>query len=57
MEVPPDSKGKKLPIQFKVPIYPPGIRPYKMQKKLRLMRGPEDIHTELLHKQFGVVVC
>ena len=56
VEVPPDSRGKKLPIMYKVPIYPPTVRPYKMQKRLRLMRGPETIHTELLHKQYGVML-
>ncbi|XP_003704196.2 large ribosomal subunit protein uL16m isoform X1 [Megachile rotundata] len=45
----------KLRIVNKVPQYPPGTRPFKMQKKLRLMRGPELKHNTLLHKQYGVM--
>lgn len=40
----------------KVPQYPPNIRPPKMQKKLRFMRGPEPLHNFLLHKQYGIMV-
>lgn len=40
----------------KVPQYGASQRPFKMQKKLRLMRGPEPIHTDFIHKQFGIVV-
>lgn len=39
----------------KVPQYAPGIRPPKMQKKLKLMRGPEPVHNFLLHKQYGIM--
>ncbi|XP_028134603.1 39S ribosomal protein L16, mitochondrial [Diabrotica virgifera virgifera] len=39
----------------KVPQLPPSIRPPKMQKKLKLMRGPEQVHTFLLHKQYGIM--
>lgn len=46
----------KLGIQPKVPQYPVSMRPFKMQKKLRLMRGPERVHTEFIHKQFGIIV-
>ncbi|XP_057336234.1 39S ribosomal protein L16, mitochondrial [Microplitis mediator] len=45
----------KLKIMDKVPQYPPSIRPFKMQRKTRLMRGPEPIHTSLIHKQYGIV--
>lgn len=46
----------KLKLLEKVPQYPAGIRPPKMQKKLRLMRGPEEIHNKLIHKQYGIMV-
>lgn len=39
----------------KVPQYPSGIRPPRMQKRLRLMRGPEPVHNFLLHKQYGIM--
>uniref|UniRef100_A0A6M2DX17 Large ribosomal subunit protein uL16m n=1 Tax=Xenopsylla cheopis TaxID=163159 RepID=A0A6M2DX17_XENCH len=45
----------KLKLLEKVPQYPAGIRPPKMQKKLRLMRGPEEIHNKLIHKQYGIM--
>ncbi|KOC66461.1 39S ribosomal protein L16, mitochondrial [Habropoda laboriosa] len=45
----------KLRIAPKVPQMPSQIRPYKMQKKLRLMRGPEEYHNTLLHKQYGII--
>jgi len=46
----------KLKFIEKVPVYPAGLRPPKMQKNLRFMRGPELIHTELIHQQYGIVV-
>lgn len=39
----------------KVPQFPPNLRPPKMQKRLRLMRGPELVHNQLLHKQYGII--
>ncbi|KAG8035253.1 hypothetical protein G9C98_001743 [Cotesia typhae] len=45
----------RLKIMEKVPQYQGVIRPFKMQKKLRLMRGPEEIHTSLIHKQYGII--
>jgi large subunit ribosomal protein L16 len=39
----------------KVPQYPANLRPPKMQKRLKLMRGPELVNNTLLHKQFGIV--
>lgn len=45
----------KLRIMERVPQYPPNLRPPKMQKKLRFMRGPEVLHNNLLHKQYGII--
>ncbi|GAB0095440.1 39S ribosomal protein L16, mitochondrial [Sergentomyia squamirostris] len=45
----------KLKIIEKVPQYPGGMRPPKMQKRLKLMRGPELVHNQLIHKQFGII--
>ncbi|XP_054740502.1 39S ribosomal protein L16, mitochondrial [Anastrepha obliqua] len=45
----------KLRVMERVPQYPPNLRPPKMQKKLKYMRGPEIIHNELVHKQYGIV--
>ncbi|XP_026472975.1 LOW QUALITY PROTEIN: 39S ribosomal protein L16, mitochondrial-like [Ctenocephalides felis] len=45
----------KLKFLEKVPQYAPGLRPPKMQKRLRLMRGPELIHNTLIHKQYGIM--
>ncbi|XP_066147335.1 large ribosomal subunit protein uL16m isoform X2 [Euwallacea fornicatus] len=45
----------KLKFIDKVPNLPPNIRPPKMQKRLRYMRGPEDVHNFLLHKQYGIM--
>lgn len=46
----------KLKVMPKVPQYPPHVRPYKTQKRLRLMRGPEEHHNTLLHRQYGIIV-
>jgi len=40
----------------KVPQYLPGMRAFKMQKRLRYMRGPEEVHNFLLYKQYGIIV-
>ena len=56
MEIPPDTRGKRLPILLKVPQYPPQLKPFKMQRKLRFMRGAEPIHNDFIHKQYGIVV-
>lgn len=40
----------------RVPIFPPGVRPPKMQKRLKYMRGREPVHNTLIHKQYGIVV-
>ncbi|XP_013146091.1 PREDICTED: 39S ribosomal protein L16, mitochondrial [Papilio polytes] len=39
----------------KVPQYPSNLKPPKMQKRLRYMRGPELLHNKLQLKQYGVV--
>lgn len=46
----------KLRFMDKVPQLPPSIRPPKMQKRLKLMRGPELVHNTLMHKQYGLMV-
>ena len=46
----------KLQYKDKVPTYAPNMKPPKMAKRLNLMRGPEPIHTEFIHKQYGIVV-
>lgn len=45
----------KLRVMPREPTYPPQIRPFLMQKKLKLMRGEEKIHNTLLHKQYGII--
>nr|SVE85754.1 EOG090X0DE4 [Daphnia pulicaria] len=58
---PPDYSHIQLPerpkLQFKdkVPTYPSNLKPPKMSKRLTFMRGPEPIHTEFIHKQYGIV--
>ncbi|XP_076284918.1 large ribosomal subunit protein uL16m-like isoform X2 [Lasioglossum baleicum] len=46
---------KRLRVVSRNPQYPPGVRVFTMQKKLRLMRGPELYHNTLLYKQYGIV--
>lgn len=46
----------KLRFVDKVPQYPSNVRPPKMQKRLMLLRGEEDVHNTLLHKQYGIKV-
>jgi len=59
--LPPSYEGVEYPERVKLkfvertPQYPPGLRPPKMQKSLRFMRGPEEIHTSLIHKQYGII--
>lgn len=45
----------KLRMVEKVPQFHNNIRAPKMQKRIILMRGPEPVHTTLIHKQYGVV--
>lgn len=46
---------RKLKAVEKVPR-PLNFKHEKMSKKLIYMRGPEEVHTFLLHKQFGIKV-
>ncbi|KAL3270216.1 hypothetical protein HHI36_009272 [Cryptolaemus montrouzieri] len=58
---PPNFENVEIPEKVrlkyidKVPAYPPTIRPPKMQKKLKLMRGPELVHNTLQFKQYGIM--
>ncbi|XP_004536747.1 39S ribosomal protein L16, mitochondrial [Ceratitis capitata] len=45
----------KLRVMERVPQYPPNLRPPKMQKRLKFMRGPEIVHSDFIHKQYGIV--
>ncbi|XP_055535227.1 39S ribosomal protein L16, mitochondrial isoform X2 [Wyeomyia smithii] len=45
----------KLRFMDKVPLLPSNMKAPKLQKKLKLMRGPELVHNSLLHKQYGIV--
>lgn len=45
----------KLRVLEKVPQHAANTKVPKMQKRLRLMRGPELVHNTLLHKQYGIV--
>jgi large subunit ribosomal protein L16 len=45
----------KLRFVDKVPQFPPNLRPPKMQKKLKLMRGPETVLNTLQHRQYGIM--
>nr|SVE76016.1 EOG090X0DE4 [Daphnia hispanica] len=45
----------KLTFLDKVPTYASNLRPPKMAKRLTLMRGPELVHNEFIHKQYGIV--
>ncbi|KAL7033638.1 hypothetical protein ACKWTF_007655 [Chironomus riparius] len=44
----------KLRFFEKVPQYVANLKPPKMQKRLRYMRGPEEVHNFLLHEQYGI---
>nr|SVE74438.1 EOG090X0DE4 [Daphnia barbata] len=52
MELP---EKPKLMYLDKVPTYPANLKPPKMAKRLRFIRGPEMIHNEFIHKQYGIV--
>ncbi|XP_017893387.1 39S ribosomal protein L16, mitochondrial [Ceratina calcarata] len=45
----------RLKVAQKVPQYGGNVVPYRTQKRLRLMRGPELYHNTLLHKQYGII--
>lgn len=44
----------KLRFVEKVPQYSANMKAPKMQKRLKLMRGPENIHNFLQHQQYGI---
>ncbi|EFN84563.1 39S ribosomal protein L16, mitochondrial [Harpegnathos saltator] len=46
---------RRLKIMEQIPQFPSGIRPPKMQKRLRYMRGPENVHNFLLYRQYGII--
>ncbi|XP_071443013.1 large ribosomal subunit protein uL16m [Hetaerina americana] len=52
MEIPERSKLRYFE---KVPQYPSNLRPPKMMKCLRFMRGPELVNNNLIHNQFGIM--
>ncbi|XP_063238729.1 large ribosomal subunit protein uL16m [Bacillus rossius redtenbacheri] len=45
----------RLKIVERMPQFPSNIRPPKMIKNLKFMRGPETLHNTLLHKQYGII--
>nr|CAG4650475.1 EOG090X0DE4 [Sida crystallina] len=45
----------KLPFLEKVPQFAGNIKPPKMSKKIELMRGPELIHNQFIHQQYGII--
>lgn len=45
----------KLRFMDKVPQLPPNVRAPKMQKRLKLMRGPETVHNTLMYHQYGIM--
>lgn len=45
----------KLRVMEKVPQYGNNIRAPKMQKRIKLMRGPETVHNTLQHRMYGVI--
>lgn len=52
MEIP---DKPKLKFFDKVPQYPTSMRPPKMMKCLKFMRGPELVNNELIHQQYGIM--
>ena len=46
----------KLSFIEKVPFYHSGVKAPKMKRRLDLIRGPEPLLTELIYKQYGIVV-
>nr|BAN20993.1 mitochondrial ribosomal protein L16 [Riptortus pedestris] len=52
IQIPERSKPKFME---KVPQPFGNIKMPKMTKNLRFMRGPEEVHNQLIHKQYGIV--
>ncbi|OQR77779.1 39S ribosomal protein L16 [Tropilaelaps mercedesae] len=46
---------RRLAVLEKVPTYPFGVRPMKVPKELRTIRGPETVNNRLLHNQYGII--
>lgn len=53
IEIP--EKGKPRYVE-KVPQPWGNVKMPKMTKNLKFMRGPEEIHNTLIHKQYGIIV-
>lgn len=51
----PEKPRLKVVSKTPVQMYPSNVRPFKLQKKLKLMRGPETIHNFLMHEQYGIM--
>ncbi|XP_035231561.1 39S ribosomal protein L16, mitochondrial-like [Stegodyphus dumicola] len=61
-EMPPPSfadielpEQRKLPIIPKIPQYYINTKPPLLRKSHEDIRGPETVHNELLHKQYGII--
>lgn len=52
---PAGEKPHKLKFVNKVPVPYRAAKPPKMTKLLHLMRGAEEVHNKLIHKQYGIV--
>lgn len=48
------DQNKLRPIS-KQPSYPTGFLTPRMTKRINDMRGPELVHNQLIHKQYGIV--
>uniref|UniRef100_A0A1B6LIN4 Large ribosomal subunit protein uL16m n=1 Tax=Graphocephala atropunctata TaxID=36148 RepID=A0A1B6LIN4_9HEMI len=46
---------QKLSVMPRVPTMPPQTKAFKMQKNLKFMMGPEEVHNKLIHKQYGII--
>uniref|UniRef100_A0A0A9WHM1 Large ribosomal subunit protein uL16m n=2 Tax=Lygus hesperus TaxID=30085 RepID=A0A0A9WHM1_LYGHE len=59
--IPPTYDDVEIPIKGKpkfmekVPQNLQNMKMPKMIKNLRFMRGPEEVHNELIHKQYGII--
>lgn len=45
----------RLRVMEKQPIFPPGTRTFTMQKRLRDMRGLEEVHNTFMYRQYGII--
>jgi len=53
----PPGTERKLPAVPKMPIFYDGEMPQKTGRRDIEMRGPELVHTELIHKQYGIMAA